>query len=105
MAGHRLLCFLLKRGAALYLEHGAAYSCRAGRCVFLLKPADCASLAPGIVSLAEVDGGQHQARAAADRERTRWLESQGYRVMRFWNNQVLVEPAAVQEVILNALEQ
>jgi very-short-patch-repair endonuclease len=36
----------------------------------------------------EVDGGQH-ADSAADKERDRWLVSRNYRVMRFWNNDVL----------------
>ncbi len=36
----------------------------------------------------EVDGGQH-ADNAADDERTRVIESYGYRVIRFWNNDVL----------------
>jgi very-short-patch-repair endonuclease len=36
----------------------------------------------------EVDGGQH-ADSMADQQRTRWLEDQGFRVLRFWNNDVL----------------
>ncbi len=52
----------------------------------------------------EIDGGKHQLRAQADQERTQWLEERGYRVIRFWNNQVLAEPEAVQEAILAALE-
>ncbi len=36
----------------------------------------------------EVDGGQH-ADNAADDERTRLIEAHGYRVIRFWNNDVL----------------
>ncbi len=36
----------------------------------------------------ELDGGQHDANAEADARRTAWLESQGYRVLRFWNNEV-----------------
>lgn len=38
----------------------------------------------------ELDGGQHgeDAIAARDAERTRWLESEGYRVLRFWNSDV-----------------
>ena len=36
-----------------------------------------------------VDGGQHELRSDQDAARTRWLESQGYRVVRFWNNDVL----------------
>jgi very-short-patch-repair endonuclease len=39
--------------------------------------------------IVEVDGGQHAQRAAADARRTRYLEGQGYRVVRFWNNEVL----------------
>src|SRR5581483_6567335 len=36
----------------------------------------------------EVDGSQH-ADDQTDSVRTRWLEDQGFRVMRFWNNEVL----------------
>src|SRR5580658_10573018 len=36
----------------------------------------------------EADGGQHSDNAADD-ERTAWLESQGWRVLRFWNNDIL----------------
>ena len=39
----------------------------------------------------EVDGGQHSENVAYDSERTAWLESQGYCVLRFWNNEVLVD--------------
>ena len=48
----------------------------------------------------EIDGGQHLLRAAEDAERTASLESQGFRVVRSWNNQVISEPEAVQEAIL-----
>jgi very-short-patch-repair endonuclease len=37
----------------------------------------------------EVDGGQHAARVDHDVARTAWLEREGYRVVRFWNNDVL----------------
>ena len=36
----------------------------------------------------EVDGGQHADRSADDEIRTTYLTSRGYRVLRFWNNQV-----------------
>ena len=39
----------------------------------------------------EVDGGQHMERKKEDDERTQFLEIQGYRVLRFWNDQVLKE--------------
>jgi BirA family biotin operon repressor/biotin-[acetyl-CoA-carboxylase] ligase len=35
----------------------------------------------------EVDGGQHSG-SAADEARTREIEVHGYRVIRFWNNDV-----------------
>ena len=37
----------------------------------------------------EVDGGQHGEDTAADAQRTQVIESYGYRVIRFWNNDVI----------------
>lgn len=51
----------------------------------------------------ELDGGQHAERADADARRTAWLESQGFRVLRFWNDAVLKETEAVLEEILRNL--
>ena len=53
----------------------------------------------------EIDGGYHQMRTTEDAERTACLESQGFRVVRFWNNQVLSEPEAVLEAILLELQR
>jgi very-short-patch-repair endonuclease len=55
--------------------------------------------------IVELDGGQHQGQAGYDYERTQFLESGGYRVLRFWNNQIFEEIDAVQEAILIALEE
>jgi len=44
-------------------------------------------------------------RKKEDDERTQFLENQGYRVLRFWNNEVLKETESVLEVILKALEE
>ena len=55
----------------------------------------------------EIDGGQHaemQARAR-DEERSTWLRGEGYEVLRFWNNDVLVNREAVAESIRLALER
>jgi very-short-patch-repair endonuclease len=38
----------------------------------------------------EIDGGQHSAES--DQERTRVIEAEGYRIIRFWNNEVLENP-------------
>ena len=53
----------------------------------------------------EVDGGQHysEAVAARDLERTRCLEANGIRVLRFTNTEVLCQTEAVLEAILRAL--
>jgi very-short-patch-repair endonuclease len=49
----------------------------------------------------EVDGGQH-AESEDDLRRTRWLESQGFRILRFWNNEVLSNTGGVLDVIMTA---
>jgi len=53
----------------------------------------------------EVEGGQHgeENRAALDRNRTGFLEEKGYRVLRFWNNEVLGNIEGVLDVICSAL--
>jgi len=47
----------------------------------------------------EVDGGQHAVQLTADEARTDWLQSQGFTVLRFWNNDVLKNTAGVVEQI------
>jgi very-short-patch-repair endonuclease len=47
----------------------------------------------------EVDGSQHHDAADYDAERTAFLESRGYKVLRFWNNQVLQELDSVLTAI------
>jgi very-short-patch-repair endonuclease len=51
----------------------------------------------------EVDGGQHADRRVEDARRTAWLESQDFRVLRYWNNEVLQNFEGVVEAILLAL--
>ena len=51
----------------------------------------------------EVDGGQHARAVERDTARTRWLESKGFRVLRFWNNDVLENTVGVVEAIRRAL--
>ena len=55
----------------------------------------------------EIDGSQHaeELQALKDRERTIWLEKAGYRVLRFWNGDVLKhrDRAAALDAIAHAL--
>ena len=53
----------------------------------------------------ELDGGQHLEQEDYDAERTAFLESKGYRVLRFWNNDVMNNPDAVLKVVWSALEE
>lgn len=53
--------------------------------------------------IVEVDGGKHAKHVAQDAKRTEFLQSQGYRVLRFWNNEVLQNLEGVLAVILREL--
>ena len=53
----------------------------------------------------ELDGSQHLEQEEYDIERTNYLESQGYRVIRFWNNQVENDIAGVLRAIEIALSE
>jgi very-short-patch-repair endonuclease len=53
--------------------------------------------------IVEVDGGQH-AESQRDLVRDRWLAEHGYRVLRFWNNDVMGNIEGVLETIAAALK-
>ena len=63
--------------------------------------ADFACREAGLI--VELDGSQHVDNAAYDAERTRVLETCGWCVLRFWNNEVNAEPDGVLTAILDAL--
>jgi very-short-patch-repair endonuclease len=52
----------------------------------------------------EVDGGQH-AESARDRFRDRWFEQNAFRVLRFWNNEVLNNLEGVSTAIISVLAE
>jgi very-short-patch-repair endonuclease len=56
----------------------------------------------GLKIVIEIDGGQHSVQSKQDAMRTKFLESEGYRVLRFWNNEVLGNIDGVLEVIQSA---
>jgi len=51
----------------------------------------------------EVDGGQHNERQDYDALRTDQLRQRGYRVVRFWNHEVMNDIEAVKAAIWEAL--
>ncbi len=50
----------------------------------------------------ELDGGQHAEQQEYDERRTQHLQTRGYHVLRFWNNEALTNIESVLEVILGA---
>jgi very-short-patch-repair endonuclease len=52
----------------------------------------------------ELDGSQHLDQEEYDVERTLYLESRGYKVIRFWNNQVMNDIEGVVRAITLAME-
>jgi very-short-patch-repair endonuclease len=57
--------------------------------------------------IVELDGGQHNedAHAAGDAQRTAWLNAQGFRVLRFWNNDIFQNMDWVWSTIAASLDE
>ena len=68
-----------------------------------IGPYICDLVARSARLVIEVDGGQHASQQDRDRQRTAFLRSQGYRVLRFWNNDVLENLEGVALTIQAAL--
>jgi very-short-patch-repair endonuclease len=54
--------------------------------------------------IVEVDGGHHAVQVEKDARRAAWLEAEGFRLLRFWNTDVLRDVTIVQETIRAALD-
>lgn len=61
--------------------------------------------APRRKLIIELDGSQHLEQEQYDEERTKYLESQGYKVLRFWNNNVMNNIEDVILAITQTLEE
>jgi very-short-patch-repair endonuclease len=53
--------------------------------------------------IVEMDGGQHGDQQQYDMNRTQWLQTKGYKVIRFWNNDVIDDLEGVMQAIYNHL--
>lgn len=51
----------------------------------------------------ELDGGQHGSQTFYDDKRSRFLESEGFKILRFWNNELLENMERVMQRILDTL--
>src|SRR5207249_7928861 len=49
--------------------------------------------------IVEIDGGQHDCLLPREAERSGFLQNEGYRILRFWNNEVLANLDGVHETI------
>jgi very-short-patch-repair endonuclease len=65
----------------------------------------CDFVCPEAALVVELDGSQHLDAAAYDSRRDNFLRSRGFRVLRFWNGQVLGETENVIETICEALHR
>jgi len=61
--------------------------------------------APRRKLIIEVDGGQHLDQQEYDQERSAFLSSKGYRILRFWNHDVLKNIESVMQEIVYTLEE
>jgi very-short-patch-repair endonuclease len=61
--------------------------------------------APRRKLIVEVDGSHHLEEQEYDAERTEFLKSKGYRVLRFWNGEVTNDIDSVLSVILKTLNE
>ncbi len=60
--------------------------------------------APRLKLIIEIDGSQHLDHEMLDRERSNYLESKGYRILRYWNNEVMFHIDQVVTVIEQELD-
>ncbi len=60
--------------------------------------------APRKKLIIELDGGQHLEQEEYDRERTEYLKTKGYQILRFWNNQIMNDLDSVIRAIIGAIE-
>lgn len=51
----------------------------------------------------ELDGGQHMENVLYDKERTRFLNNEGYTVLRFWNSEVIANMTSVLDAVHRAI--
>jgi hypothetical protein len=58
---------------------------------------------PHVMLAVEVDGSVHHDRKEYDQERTRRLESLGWKVIRFWNSDVIRDARGCADVVMNSV--
>ena len=57
-----------------------------------------------VLVVIELDGGQHMEDSQYDAKRDQWLQKEGYKVLRFWNNEVFKDIENILETILKTCQ-
>jgi very-short-patch-repair endonuclease len=70
---------------------------------FPIGPFICDFVSRTAMLVIEVDGGQHAEQELADAQRSAYLQANGFRVLRFWNNDVLENTDGVVTAIMRTL--
>ena len=53
--------------------------------------------------IVEIDGGQHDSSSYCEIPRTEFLQNEGYRILRFWNDEIRENLGGVHHTIVDAL--
>ena len=84
--------------------HFRRHTCPGGRCQgYAIDKYIVDFCAPRAKLIIEVDGSQHLDQQDYDSERTDFLKEKGYRVLRFWNNDILNNIQGVMTAIFQAI--
>jgi adenine-specific DNA-methyltransferase len=71
----------------------------------MIGPYICDFVCPEAAVVIELDGSQHLDATSYDSRRDDFLRERGFRVLRFWNGQVLSDTESVMETIFEALHR
>jgi very-short-patch-repair endonuclease len=84
--------------------HFRRHTCPGGRCQrYAIENYIVDFCAPRAKLIIEVDGSQHIDQRQYDIDRTEFLKAKGYRVLQFWNNDILNNVQSVMSTILQAI--
>jgi very-short-patch-repair endonuclease len=72
---------------------------------YSVGPFICDFACPEVSVIVELDGSQHVEQSDYDARRDSFLRSHGFRVLRFWNNDVLGRTEVILETIFEALRR
>ncbi|OAI11981.1 DNA (cytosine-5-)-methyltransferase [Methylomonas lenta] len=85
-----------------HLRNRRFYDCKFRR-QLPIKPYIADFVCLELMLIIELDGGQHACQINYDKQRSLFLEQRGFKVMRFWNNEVIENTEGVLETVRLAI--